>query len=167
MSLLKFLFISFLFVLTSCSDIEFLYGDTKNLTNPLYKNVSYKFEGNNIPGLYVQASRYLGVSESPMFELKIQIKENKTKRSVESNQAIAKMDYELEYFFTLKKLNEDCDIYNKKIFSRFSYVPKSSGYNYGSDESLEKMYELASKNSLEKFVNNVSDINLTVCDNES
>ena len=83
--------------------------------------------------------------------------QNKTKRSVESNQAVSKLDYEITYDYTLKKISNDCILFENKTYSKFSYIPKSSGYNFGSDQSLDSMYGLASKKSLEVFVNNIND----------
>ena len=40
----------------------------------------------------------------------------------------------------------------KKFLSYFSIIPKSSGYNYGTDASLEKKYELAITENLNQFV---------------
>ena len=166
MSLFKILLYPFFLIIVSCNQIDFIYSESKNLTNPVYNNVNYRFAGDNIPGIYMQASRYLGVSNAANYELIITTKENKTKRSVESNQAVAKLDYEIVYNYSLKKAGSECVIFDKKTYSRFSYVPKSSGYNFGSDQSLDKMYELASRKSLELFVNDVRNINMDVCNDE-
>ena len=48
-------------------------------------------------------------------------------------------------------------IYKKEILSYFSIIPKSSGYNYGTDTSLEKKYELAITENLNRFVSIISD----------
>ncbi len=151
----------------SCSGIEFTYSESKNLTNPLYNKVSYKFVGSDIPSIYRHASRYLGKTNNPEYFLEIFISEEKTLRSVESNQAVNKLDYKLNFNYILKTIKEECVIYEKDFVSRFSYIPKSSGYNFGSDQSLEKMYELATKRNLVNFSNQISAIKFASCDNEN
>ena len=49
------------------------------------------------------------------------------------------------------------------MVSYFSVIPKSSGYNYGTDSSLEKKYELAISNNLNQFVSILSNINIDGC----
>ena len=58
-------------------------------------------------------------------------------------------------------------MYEKEIVSRFSYVPKSSGYNFSSDKSLEKLYQVAVNNNLEEFISLVSELDKLSCDNEN
>ena len=42
-------------------------------------------------------------------------------------------------------------------------LPKSSGYNYGTDASLEKKYELSVTNNLNQFITFVSGVDLNNC----
>ena len=86
------------------------------------------------------------------FNLLINIEEKKIKRSVETNQATSNLRYELRFTYTLESINKNCITYNKEILSFFSIIPKSSGYNYGSDASLERKYELAINENLNKFL---------------
>tara|TARA_B100000214_G_C23753082_1_gene528695 strand:- start:144 stop:647 length:504 start_codon:yes stop_codon:yes gene_type:complete len=166
MILLKPIVLSICLIAISCGKINFIYSGSENITSPLYNKAIYTFTGDKIPNIYRFASRYLGVAKDPEYRLNINVEETKTKRAVGSNQAVSKLDYDLTYDYTLKRIGNDCVILDKRTFSKFSYVPKSSGYNFGSDQSLEKMYELASKKSLEVFVNALTDINLSSCDNE-
>ena len=98
--------------------------------------------------------------------INIDISEKKTKRSVKDNQAISKLDYELTFQYSLFYNLKMCETYNKIIVSRFSFVPKSSGYNFGSDRSLERSYELAAKENLRDFINSASSTNIKECTNE-
>ena len=100
------------------------------------------------------------------FRLNLSVDEEKTKRSIQSNQVVSKLDYELTMIFSLENIGKDCIIYENTIYSRFSYVPKSSGYNFGSDQSLEKLYELAAKETFEKIINLLSAADLSSCKNE-
>ena len=47
--------------------------------------------------------------------------------------------------------------------SHFSIIPKSSGYNYGTDSSLEKKYQLAITENLNRFVSIIIDRDLKSC----
>ena len=71
--------------------------------------------------------------------------------------------YELKFYYELKKIDESCLVFKKKILSSFSINPKSSGFNYGTDVSLEKKYELAIKENLNQFISYLSGINLNSC----
>ena len=167
MSFAKKIIVLLCFFLASCSNIEFVYSEKGNLTNPFYNKVSYKFNGKNIPSIYRHASKYFGNTSSPEYYLEISISEEKTIRSVESNQAVNKLDYKLNFNYLLKRVEDNCLVYQNDLISRFSFVPKSSGYNFGSDQSLEKMYELATKRNLVRFSNKVGGINLSSCKNEN
>ena len=166
MKVLRLTVLLLLFYTYSCSNIDFVYDNNVNLTNPIYNKVSYNFSGDSASNVYQYGSRYLGFSDNPEYLLTININETKTKKSVQSNQAIEKLDYEISYEYNLKKYDSDCEVYNDVILSRFSYVPKSSGYNFGSDQSLEKMYGLVAKKNLTIFIEEVSKIDLDYCRNE-
>ena len=45
-----------------------------------------------------------------------------------------------------------CDTYTENVSSRFSFVTKSSGYNFGSDKSLSKLYEMSVSENLNRFI---------------
>ena len=52
----------------------------------------------------------------------------------------------------------------KRNFILFSLTPKSSGYNYGTEISLEKNYELAIIDNLNQFVSILSGENIFECE---
>mgnify|MGYP006233864915 FL=1 len=79
-----------------------------------------------------------GTVKEKNFNLLINIEERKTKRSVETNQATSNLRYELRFKYILRSIDKSCVTYEKEILSFFSIIPKSSGYNYGTDASLEK-----------------------------
>ena len=106
---------------------------------------------------------FFGNNNEDVFKLMINITERKTNVSVETNQATSNLKYELSFFYTLILKKDNCIIYEKEIASNFSIIPKSSGYNYGTDASLEKKYELAIRESLKQFVSSLSEINIDSC----
>ena len=77
------------------------------------------------------------------------------------------MDYELTFIYSLTNLETKCSVLKTDVVSKFSYVPKSSGYNFGSDQSLQKLYELAVKSNLTQFIDSIKQENLNTCKNEN
>ena len=150
-----FVILSILYM-ASCSGIEFVYKEQENLTNPIYNKTVVNLSGKEIPFAQRYISTYIGNGSDKMYSLGISIAEEKIKRSVQSNQAVSKMDYNLEFVYSLRDLNKNCVVYEKSLFSNFSYAPKSEGYNFGSDESLDQMYKLATKENIERFVRFIS-----------
>ena len=105
--IIKKLFLFFVLLnLFACSQISFVYNDAKNLVNPIYNKTNYEFSGTDIASAYRYAARYFGNTSSPTFYVKIKIEEETTKRSVQSNQAISKMDYELTFIYYKKSRNK-------------------------------------------------------------
>ena len=151
-----FVILSILYM-ASCSGIEFVYKEQENLTNPIYNKTVVNLSGKEIPFTQRYISTYIGNGSDKIYSLGIRIAEEKIKRSVQSNQAVSKMDYNLEFVYSLRDLNKNCVFYEKSLFSNFSYVPKSEGYNFGSDESLDQMYKLATKENIERFVRFISE----------
>ena len=160
-----FLIIFFL-VLASCSGLDFVYKSEDSYKTPLYNKTIYEFVGKEIPSIYRYASKYFGNGEEPKNKLTVFVEEVKIKRSVQTNQAVSKLDYELKFDFKLEDMSKKCVIYEKVTYSKFSYEPKASGYNFGSDKSLENMYDLATKESFRGFLDYVIGLDLSKCNNE-
>ena len=163
----RFYIILLIFFFFSCQSIEFVHKNKESLSNQVVNNVEYIFTGKEIPSKYRYASAYFGSVESPNYILRIDIDETKTKRSVETNQAVSKLDYVLNFKYSLEDKNKNCLLHSKSIVSKFSYVPKSSGYNYGTEKSLENLYNLTIEENFSKFVNYISNKNISNCQNES
>ena len=51
----------------------------------------------------------------------------------------------------------------KEILSSFSIIPKSSGYDYGTDASLERKYELAITENLNRYISLLSGVDINNC----
>ena len=157
------IFISINFFLFSCGDLDFIHKEDANLSNPIYNKTIVKFTGLDIPVIYGYSTRYFGNNNLSYYELTIDIQENKTKRAVQTNQAVSKLDYKIVFNYNLKDITKKCDVYSQKTISRFSYEPKSSGYNFGSDQSLRKLYELSSKDNLQQFISHLRGMDLSNC----
>ena len=161
---MKKLFFIFLFCfIVSCSGVEFVYNNEKNPINPLYQKTKVITSGTDLSFMNSYLPMYFGESDEYTYNLQINVNEKKTKRSVETNQATSNLRYELRFYYTLTSVKNNCITFEKEIISYFSIIPKSSGYNYGADTSLEKKYELAVSDNLNQFVSILSDINLDNC----
>ena len=159
----KLFFIGMFIFIISCGDIDFIYKEDKNLINPLYEKTEVITSGFNINFMNSYLPMFFGNNKDNLFNLSIKIEQNKTKRSVETNQATSKLRYELKFIYSLVLNEKNCVTFNKELISYFSIIPKSSGYNYGTDTSLEKKYELAITENLNRFVSIIADTDLNNC----
>ena len=90
----------FIFIL-SCGDIDFVYKEDKNLINPLYEKTEVSASGFNMNFMNSYLPMFFGNNKDDHFNLSIKIEQNKTKSSVETNQAVSKLRYELIFVYTL------------------------------------------------------------------
>ena len=164
---LKYYLISILIFLVSCSNLEFVYEDNKKLSNPVYKKTSFALSGLEVQSFYAQNLKYFGEYEEELYKLMININEEKTKRSIKSNQAVSKLDYKLIFNYQLINNKKNCIVFTKELITRFTFEPRSDGYNFGSDQSLINLYNQAGESNLQQFINNLSDVDLEYCINEN
>tara|TARA_B100000575_G_scaffold206926_1_gene168270 strand:+ start:3473 stop:3961 length:489 start_codon:yes stop_codon:yes gene_type:complete len=161
---MKKLLIIFIFILTSsCNNIDFTYNDNGNLTNPLYQKTNVNISGVSLAYINSYIPVVFGENKDNIYNLEIEIIENKTKSSVEKNQATSNLRYELRFKYTLVLVEQDCATYQKEILSYFTIIPKSEGYNYGTDASLAKKYELVIVDNLSQFISFVSTKDIENC----
>ena len=149
--------------LSSCSGVDFVYNNNQNITNPLYQKTKVTSTGVDINFFNSYVPMFFGENKENLYNLIIKIEEKKTKRSVETNQVTSNLRYELRFLYTLVSNEKDCVIYKKELLSYFSILPKSSGYNYGTDSSIEKKYELAITDNLNRFVSILPGMNVNNC----
>ena len=159
----KLIYLLLVVFIASCGDIEFVYKDNKNLINPLFEKTEVSTSGLDVAYIGSYIPMIFGENKENDFILSINIEEKKTKRSVETNQAISNLRYELRFYYSLTSNIKNCVTYEKEILSYFSIIPKSEGYNYGADSSLEKKYELAISDNLNQFLSFLSAANVNVC----
>ena len=157
----KFFVCILLLVLTSCNNMDFTYKNKIDLSNPTYDKTQILITGKDIKSINKYASKYFGSNKDRIYVLNINVEEKTIKRSVNSNQAVSKVDYELFFNYELFNKKDSCLIYSTTVTSTFSYVPKSEGYNFGSDQSLQKSYDLASKNNIEEYLELISSLDLS------
>ena len=159
----RFFFIFVFLFIISCSDIEFVYKENKNLINPLYEKTEVSTSGFSINFINSYLPMFFGENKEDIFNLLINIDQNKTKRAVETNQVTSNLRYELKFTYTLILNEKNCVTFKKELLSYFSIIPKSSGYNYGTDTSLEKKYELAITENLNRFTSIITNEDIITC----
>lgn len=159
----KFFYIIVFFLFTSCSGVEFIYKEDSNLVNPIYNKTEIILSGLDLAFTKSYIPLLFGKNKSNDFILTIEIEEKKTKRAVETNQATSNLRYDLRFYYTLRLVKDNCITFKKEILSSFSVIPKSAGYNFGTDASLDKKYELAITDNLNQFVSYLSNVNVNNC----
>ena len=149
--MIKYIACGFLFFIISCSNIEFVLKNS-NQTNPLKEKTLLLIDKNSedkfVRGLY----SYFGNSEQYEYILKTSFLERKENRIVKNNQVAEKIEYTLEADYNLFYKTSECKIFNKKVVSKFSFTPKSAGYNFGSDISFDKLYDSSVNQNINNFI---------------
>ena len=159
----RFLLVLILFSIYSCGDIEFVYNNNESQINPLYEKTTVETSGINLTYMGSYIPVLFGKNKTSEHDLLINVEEKKIKRSVEKNQATSNLGYELRFYYTLISNKKNCLLYEKEILSSFTIVPKSAGYNYGTDTSLEKKYKLAITDNLNQFLTLISSADINSC----
>ncbi len=168
MILRLFSILCLLFLVSSCGQVNFIYNNSVDGgTNSLKNKTIVQHSGLDMPILNKYITQYFGASEKPKFKLNITSSEEKTKSSVETNQTISTLRYDLNFFYQLISISKNCLIFEKEIRSNFSVTPKSAGFNFGSDKSLESKYELAVDENFKKLVSYILNVDLNKCKNEN
>ena len=147
----KYLTCCFFLFIFSCANIEFVLKESSQ-TNPLKdktvllldKNLEKRF----VRGLYSN----FGNNEKYEYILKTTFIEKKENRIVKNNQVAEKIEYTLEVNYKLFYKTRTCKIYDKTIISKFSFTPKSAGYNFGSDRSFDKLYSSSVDRNINSFI---------------
>jgi hypothetical protein len=147
----KYIAYSFLFFILSCSNVEFVLKNVSE-TNPLKEKTVLLIDKNSqerfVRGLY----SYFGNSENYEYILKTTFLERKENRIVKNNQVAEKIEYTLETSYELFYKTSECQIFTKTIVTKFSFTPKSAGYNFGSDRSFDRLYNSSVDQNINNFI---------------
>ena len=149
--IIKYIACTLLFFIFSCSNIEFVLKDN-SLTNPLRNNTSLLIDKNSEERFVRSLYSYFGNNEKYEYILKTVSSEKKENRIVKNNQVAEKIEYTLEVDYDLYYKTSECKVYNKTIISKFSFTPKSAGYNFGSDRSFDKLYNGSINQNINSFI---------------
>ena len=155
MRLLFFKIIVF-FSLVSCSNINFLLGTNGGANFLKNKTLLYVDGWDN---LVLKETLFLkfGEAEENRFVLTANVSEKQTKKSVGENQVALKIDYKIIIDYILSDAANKCPVIKNSQTSKFSFTPKSSGYNFASDVLLDSLYEEAALNNVNNFVSFAND----------
>ena len=148
----KYIAYGLLFFIFSCNSFEFVLKDNIQI-NPLKDKTTLLMDKNSeerfVRGLY----SYFGNNEKYEYILKTNFLERKENRIVKNNQVAERIEYTLRVDYNLFYKTSECNIFNRTIISKFSFTPKSAGYNFGSSRSFDKLYN----SSVDKNINNFID----------
>ena len=151
----------------ACSNIEFSYNEDE-LNNQLYNKTNINITGDEIPFLNTIVLSKFGISQNEFLDLEINISEKKTKIVIKTNQVSTRIDYEIVINYILSNQSKKCTILTKKQYSRFSFIPKSEGYNFGSDKFLDNLYIRNIENNIDQFLDSLDkQIEKRKCINEN
>ena len=156
----KFFLVIFVFIF-SCSNIEFVLKEDDG-TNRFKDKVLVVSEGDKGGRFVKELYSVFGNNTKNEFILITTFVEKKENRIVKKNQVAERVDYFLEVNYELFYKTKECKIYNKKVVSRFSVSPKSFGYNFGADQSFEKLYTASIKKNIQKFIRSTPNNNSCV-----
>jgi len=149
-----FLLYLLLCFLSACSTIDFAYTEDE-LNNQLYNKTNIIITGDEIPFLNTIVLSKFGTSQNGPLDLEINISEKKTKIRIKTNQVSARIDYEIAINYILRSKAKQCTLLTKKQYSKFSFIPKSEGYNFGSDKFLETLYKRNVENNIDQFLDSL------------
>lgn len=144
-----FIFFSLVFVV-SCGNIELVLKDNDS-NNLLKNNVLVFISGEKTTEYSTELYSFFGRNKDSNYILITSLVEKKENKIVKKNQVAEKIDYELVIDYHLFYENKDCKILDNKTITKFSYSPKSFGYNFGADRTFEKQYRSSIKKNIEKF----------------
>lgn len=151
-----------MFFLLSCSGIEFVLNENDSI-NIFKDKVTINLDGEKEPAFSQELNLFFGSKEDAEFILIATFSEKKENRLVKKNQVAEKVDYEIIVNYKIFNKQSGCNIFKTRINTSFSFVPKSFGYNFGTDRSFTKLYKASIKKNIEGFISLAPKDNLLVC----
>ena len=145
-----------LFFIFSCSGFEFVLTENSE-RNSLRGKTFLVVSGEGADLFAQELLLFFEDNKEGDFILKTSFNEKKENRLVRKNQVAEKIDYEIKTTYNLFDKEQDCRIFFREITSKFSFVPKSFGYNFGTDRSLEKLYKNSIRSNIQSFIDAVPD----------
>ena len=148
--MIKSLMLLSVLILTGCGKIDLLLLDNHD-QNKLRGNTSIVLQGDPVELFAEEVYSFFEDNQKGEYILITTISEKTENRLVKTNQVAEKINYEITVDYEVFYKSMSCNIFNKKIVSTFSFVPKSFGYNFGTDRSLEKLYRSSVIKNIENF----------------
>ena len=149
--IIKYIAYTLLFFIFSCSNIEFVIKDNIQ-SNPLKDKIILSVDSDTGDRFERGLYSYFGNNDKYEYILKTKFNEKKENRIVKNNQVAEKIEYTLKADYKLFYKTNECNIFNKTIITKFSFTPKSAGYNFGSDRSFDKLYNSSVDQNINDFI---------------
>ena len=147
----KYISYTLLLFILSCSNIDFVLKN-ESQTNPLKDITALLIDKKTEERFVRRLYSYFGNSEEYQYILKTNFLEKKENRIVKNNQVAEKIEYTLRIEYELFYKTSECRVFNKTIISKFSFTPKSAGYNFGSDRSFDNLYSSSIDQNINNFI---------------
>ena len=151
----KYIICVSLFFVVSCSNIEFVLKDYQQNGNQLKNKTILIIDKNTEERFVNRLYSYFGNNQKYEYILKTNFLERKENRIVKNNQVAEKIEYTLKVDYSLFYKTNECEIFKKTVITKFSFTPKSAGYNFGSDKSFDKLYEGSVDQNINNFINSL------------
>jgi len=150
---MKFIFIKIVvfFSLISCTNINFLINEDEGGGFLKNKTAVY-ISGWNNPIIKEMFFFKFGETSNKRFLLTAKVSKKQTKRSVDVNQVAKKIDYKITVDYALSDIKKKCTDVSNIQTSRFSFTPKSSGFNFASDVLFDDLLKGAILENLNNFI---------------
>ena len=140
-----------LFSLISCTNINFLLDEGTG-SDFLKNKTTLYISGWENPIIKEMFFFKFGKVSDKKFLLTAKISETQKKRSVDVNQVAKKIDYKITVDYVLSDISKKCRDVLSRQTSRFSFTPKSSGYNFASDVLFDNLLKEAILENLNNFI---------------
>ena len=150
------LLLAFCLVFSACSKIEFVYKENEVQKN-LFNKTNVILRGEKIPFVNSVIFSKFGSPNNASFDLEIYVSEKITNISIKENQVSSRVDHVISFNYRLINKNKKCVVFINDQYSRFSFMPKSEGYNFGSDKSLESLYKRNVEDNVDRFIERLFD----------
>ena len=158
--IIKNLSLALLVLLLSCSNFEMVLNESDK--NRFLKNTSIATSGDNEGRFTKGLFSFFGSSKENDYILITVFEEKKENRVVKKNQVAERVDYTLSANYNIYYKTKSCKIFNKMVVTKFSFSPKSFGYNFGAERSLDKLYNLSVLENIQAFVSSAPKTNTCV-----
>ena len=148
----RLIILFFVFSITSCGGVEFVLKNNV-LENELKNKTALIFKGEKKSVFEKGLISYIGNVTNADYYLVTNFIEKKENRLVKKNQVAEKIEYTLKVDYELFYQTSECMIFKKTIKSKFYFTPKSSGYNFGSERSFDRLYSDSVNKNINNFIN--------------
>ena len=165
----KILFlVSSLFLLTCCSNFEFVYETSDFFEYKIKEKTLLSINGDNKD---IITSYFIGkigeVEDGPAYVLSIRSTSSIEAAVIEIDATASKflIEHNLEYI--LKNVAENCIIFEKNILTNTLYDAKSAGYSFGTDLAEKELSEQNLRSNIDQYLDELRKYKDLKCKNES